>query len=260
MRILFLGEYTEKAKELHTLVKNQYPQFLIEEQPELIIVAGGDGSIIRAVHKEMSKNIPFFGVGKGTLNFLMNDIKDFEELIESNFYNLGILETKCIEETRCIEVNIVKSNGETYTYQSVNEVALGGTIMGYHTFSLTTEDNSYENHSFKSEKIVISSPLGSTAYHYNNDGVIIPDLSYPIYGVTSGVGPKDEKLNMFVKEQNIELKIKFTRDICYVFVDGINMIDFEVGDKIILTPGKTIRLSFLDKKGFRIKRLNRGKC
>jgi NAD kinase len=256
MKILFMDAHTEKAKELYSIIERKYPMFLTEENPELILVAGGDGSMIRAIHKEISKNVPFFGIGKGTLNFLMNEIDDIEELINSNFKSVDF----GIEETKCVEVTIIKKNGQIFNYQSVNEVVLGGTVMGYHTFSFSTEDMAFNNHILKSEKFVVSTPLGSTAYHYNNEGVIIPDLSYPIYGVTTGVGPKDEKLNIFVKEQKIELEITFTRDICYLFVDGINTIDFEVGDKVILTPGQTIRLAFLDKKGFQIKRLNRSNC
>lgn len=256
MKILFMEAHTDKAKELQSFISNNYPQLLTEKNPEVIFVAGGDGTMIRAIHKEISRNIPFFGIGKGTLNFLMNEVSNIEEIINSDFNSVNF----GIEETKCVEVTIVKKNGEVFKYQSVNEVVLGGTVMGYHTFSFSTEDMAFNNHLLKSEKFVVSTPLGSTAYHYNNEGIIIPDLSYPIYGITTGVGPKDEKLNLFVKEQKIELEINFTRDICYVFVDGLNKIEFEIGDKVILTPGQIVRLAFIDKKGFQIKRLNRSHC
>lgn len=257
MKILFIGNHTDKAKDLYDYISKNHPETLTEENPDYIVVAGGDGSMLRAIQKEMNRGVPFFGIGKGTLNFLMNDIEDPSFLFKENF-SFENIETFGIEKTKCIEVSIIKKDGTIETYQSANDIVVGGTIMGYHTFNLTTNDKVLDNYSFKSEKVCFSTPLGSTAYHANNNGMIIPDLSYPVIGITTGVGPLELQLNKLVKEQEITLELPFTRDECFVFIDGINRTTFEIGDKVVLKPGKKIKIAFLDKQAFQVKRLKSG--
>ena len=45
----------------------------IEEKENYIEAKGGDGTLIKAIHKFKDKNKPFFGIAAGTFNFMMND-------------------------------------------------------------------------------------------------------------------------------------------------------------------------------------------
>lgn len=257
MKILFIGNHTEKAQELRKFIENEYPEMLSEQNPDYIFVAGGDGSMLRAIHKEMSRNVPFFGIGLGTLNFILNDVDNIKELLNPSF-SFESIESFGIEKTKSMEIKLIKNNGDEKIFQAVNEMVLGGTVMGYPTFKITSNDHTLNNYIIRTEKLCLSTPLGSTAYHYNNGGVIIPELNYPIYGLTSGTGTPSSKLNRFIKEQEIVFEIEYTRDPCFIFSDGIEKVLFEVGDKIIVKPGKKIKLAFLDKEAFQIKRLNIG--
>lgn len=44
-----------------------------EHQPNLILVLGGDGTMLRAIRQHWRKHIPFLGVNYGTVGFLLND-------------------------------------------------------------------------------------------------------------------------------------------------------------------------------------------
>ena len=51
------------------------------DQADLIIVIGGDGSMLHALHNYMHLDIPFYGINAGSVGFMMNKfhIENFKE-------------------------------------------------------------------------------------------------------------------------------------------------------------------------------------
>ncbi len=58
------------------LIAERFPRFLKEENPEVILVAGGDGAMHHVTKKFPHYQGIYLGKGLGTLNFLMNEIAD----------------------------------------------------------------------------------------------------------------------------------------------------------------------------------------
>ena len=48
------------------------------EDPELIVVAGGDGTMLRAIREHWRRRIPFYGINTGHLGFLLNDSRGID--------------------------------------------------------------------------------------------------------------------------------------------------------------------------------------
>lgn len=50
----------------------------VDEDPEVIVVVGGDGTMLRAIREHWRRRLPFFGLNTGHLGFLLNDRSDLE--------------------------------------------------------------------------------------------------------------------------------------------------------------------------------------
>lgn len=44
------------------------------DDPELIVVIGGDGTMLRAIREHWRKRVPFYGINAGHIGFLLNDV------------------------------------------------------------------------------------------------------------------------------------------------------------------------------------------
>ncbi|MFO7564469.1 MAG: NAD(+)/NADH kinase, partial [Enhygromyxa sp.] len=102
MRIKYIKSSDKRAKEFNEFIESKYPHILSTKQPELILIAGGDGAMMHAIRKYNEMDIPFFGVAKGTFNFLMNEIKNegsFLEKLLSGKIKMFFQETQTIQVT-----------------------------------------------------------------------------------------------------------------------------------------------------------------
>lgn len=46
----------------------------VHDDPELIVVIGGDGTMLRAIREHWRRRVPFYGINVGHLGFLLNDV------------------------------------------------------------------------------------------------------------------------------------------------------------------------------------------
>lgn len=251
MKYLFIGNYTEKAKKIHYIIHNKYPSFLTEEDPDIILVAGGDGSMLHAIKKYAYLKKPFVGIGSGTLNFLMNN-STIETILESNF---DIIKTKMIKAT---------ING--MSFNAVNEISIGGGFMDYHEFILNSD--SFDNHRFKGQGLMVSTPLGSTAINYNNGGQIIPSLDLPLWSITSCISEKSKSFKKLIESKDLKITLGKQKGLYFfsgerrviessrLFIDGgTDIVELVEGDEVFISEGDEVQLGFLSKKEFELKRL-----
>lgn len=57
----------------------QFAPYAAPNDPNLIVVIGGDGTMLHAIHNYWRRRVPFFGVNAGHYGFLLNDAKDIPE-------------------------------------------------------------------------------------------------------------------------------------------------------------------------------------
>lgn len=253
MRILYRGNYTPKSKELFDFVSREYPEYITEENPELILVAGGDGTMLRSIHHLGHLNVPFFGIGLGTLNFLMNDIYQLDNFFK-NIQNIKFEVVKA----NSLQVSVSRDDDIVFSSFATNDIMLGNGIMDYHNFLINSTDHSFKNTVVNGQSIIVSTAIGSTAISYNNDMNVIPSLNLDLLAFSTVLSKKDEAIKKFVRgNQEIYIDIYSKRQECLLFVDGDSKVfHLKENDKVILTRGKEIRFAFINYDDFELKRLS----
>ena len=139
---------------------------------DLIIVVGGDGSLLNAAHAVVDQQLPVLGINRGGLGFL-TDINPSE--LEQQIGE--ILDGQFDEEERFLLHADIERDGVIETQQdALNEVVLyAGDVARMIEFEV------YVNHQFvysqRSDGLIIATPTGSTAYALSGGGPIVhPEL------------------------------------------------------------------------------------
>jgi len=141
---------------------------LKKKKIDLLFVLGGDGFMLRVLHKAMNTNVHFFGVNCGTNGFLLNNPKylfenDLESLIKnSQKYIINPLKAK-----------IISSNGVVKITHAINEISLlRSTHNTSHIKILIDDEERLDN--LIGDGIIAATPVGSTAYNLSLNGPILP--------------------------------------------------------------------------------------
>ena len=155
--------YIEETSEYKnsSLVSLKYNDFV--SKIDLIIVFGGDGTLLRAARNYLEHNIPILGINMGTVGFLTDiKIEDFESVIKD------VLVGNCEIEERNL---VCASFGNNKVY-GLNEIVIhSGAYTQLMRYRLSVNEKIvYEQ---RSDGLIIATPTGSTAYALSAGGPII---------------------------------------------------------------------------------------
>ena len=134
---------------------------------ELVIVVGGDGTILHAAHSLIQKEIPLLGINLGRLGFLA-DISPNE--IEKQ---LGqILAGDYIEEQRVVlNASLIRDGESLATCCAINDVVVHAKQM-VRMIELETRVNNKHVNTLRADGFIVATPTGSTAYALSGGGPI----------------------------------------------------------------------------------------
>ena len=76
LRCLIVAD--ERNTESHQVAAPVEP--FVSDDPNLIVVIGGDGTMLRAIREHWRRRVPFYGINTGHLGFLLNDSRDIDFL------------------------------------------------------------------------------------------------------------------------------------------------------------------------------------
>ncbi len=142
-------------------------------QEDLIIVVGGDGSLLSAARMAIKVNVPVIGINRGRLGFL-TDISPQD--IETQL--AGILNGEYSEERRFLLQSLIHDQESTYFQgDALNDVVLS---RGKETHLIEFDvyiNNQFVSH-YRADGLILSTPTGSTAYALSAGGPIMhPQLN-----------------------------------------------------------------------------------
>ena len=164
MKFHFIASENPEAKESLKVLIKRYDQTKLELS-DVIIAIGGDGMLLKALRNSIEKNKPVFGLNKGNVGFLMNEL---------SFDNLeNRIQTARKVKMHPLFMSAHKINGNIFTELAVNEVSiLRQTHQAAHL--KITVDKKERLNELVCDGILVSTPIGSTAYNLSARGPIIP--------------------------------------------------------------------------------------
>lgn len=211
---------------------------------DLLLVIGGDGTILRAVRELHDFSIPIFSVNRGTVGFMAEaEIDEAQELLPAILNGSGVLEERGI-----IQVRGVRDGQEFVSGFALNEAVIAqGTIA--RLVDLQTRVNGEELTTFNADGLIVSTPTGSTAYSLAAGGPIVhPTLQGTIL---TPINPHSfaQKPIVIPSHQTVEIMVsapphKFRDTEVILTMDGQKYIPLQDGD-IISCVGSSDTVKFL---------------
>jgi len=213
----------------------------ITETSEIIIAKGGDGTLLKAINLFAYKKKAFFGVAKGTENFLMNPEDTVSDNPKYKKFNRIKIKVNYIEN---IQGYVTELNE---TFMAFNDVMIGGDMNAWITFNVHDADKIIGK--FKGGGIIISTAQGSTGINRNNGGSIMP-LNSNQWFIT---GDKtDRKISVPIEPKRTSISVE-SRTPVTVWIDGQNHIIQNV-KSIEISKGDQVQVVFNDYDEFKKKR------
>ena len=182
------------AKRLEKLYGNVPP-----EKADCIVALGGDGLMLQAMHRFMSTSIPVYGMNRGTVGFLMNDFSELK-LRE----RLRAAERTTIHPLRMVATT---ADGEKRSAIAFNEVSLLRQRHQAAKIHISIDGRSRLNELI-CDGLLLSTPVGSTAYNLSAYGPILP-IGAPLLALTpiSAFRPRRWRGAILPRTAHVKLEI-----------------------------------------------------
>ena len=223
--ILFLEKTINKFENLHK----------IDEEKTLILSIGGDGTLIstcREIAKIGFKNLNVLGVYDGTLGFL-TDIK----INNLNEFFIDFLKGKYeIKKPLMLEISLKNSKNEIKLIAFNDLVLSRSAVLSMSKVDAYLDDEYFNT--YYGDGVIVSSPVGSTAYNMSANGPII----YPMSKVFCITPICAHSLTQRPLVLPAEYKLKFKNagnSKVSIIIDGQNAFDMSKFDEVVVRLGDT---------------------
>lgn len=202
---------------------------------DLIIVVGGDGSVIDASEYAIRNDIPILGVNLGKVGYLTEVEVDKLDVLEKLFTSDYSITEKML---LCVELDDDSSPCDRY---AVNDITISRDSF-VHIADLGVEDSIGNVLKLRADGLILATPQGSTAYSFSSGG---PILAHDVASILlTPVSPHSFFNRSVIFNSSEVIKItNFGTSALNVFVDGRCVFD--------LLPGKSCRVN-KSEKSFRV--------
>jgi len=215
-------------------------------EPKLVIVLGGDGTMLAAARIFASSGTPILGVNLGFLGFLTEiRLGDLYATLEGWCSNCHTLDPRAM-----LHASLWRGGEETSAYEALNEVVVSkGDIARMGDFAVEMDGKTVAR--FRADGVIVSTPTGSTAYTLAANGPILtPDVNAL---VVTPICPHLLTLRPLVVrgEASILVRVEGVPSNCLLTVDGQQAVNLELGDEIRCHRSEnTVNLVRLNESGF----------
>lgn len=195
---------------------------------DLILVLGGDGTMLRAFQNYGHLQVPFLCINFGTVGFLSSMEPEeltryWKKIIEGNYE---------LDERSVLKLSIKKKDHEVISLYALNDVVVRTTNLHVSRQNLKVDDKELFN--YIGDGIIISTSTGSTGYALSaGGGIVDPRLDCMVLQPICSHSALLETM-VFSMDHELEVTSK-DRKACQIFVDGMESIAINMDDSITVS-------------------------
>ncbi|HTW57665.1 MAG TPA: NAD(+)/NADH kinase [Terriglobales bacterium] len=194
---------------------------------DLVVVLGGDGTLLSAARVTAASDVPLLGVNLGSLGFLT------EVPLESLYPMLEAIEQGHAEVERrtLMHCDLLRGDEVRGSYLVFNDAVVNKTALA--------RLNTYDLHidkafvaSYRADGMIVATPTGSTAYSLSAGGpVLMPSVKA---FVITPVAPHSLTHRPLVVPDSVEIEIllRSEEEVAYLSLDGRPGLDLSDGDRV----------------------------
>ena len=209
------------------------------ENTSLMVVVGGDGTILRAIRAISPFNVPVVGIKMGKVGFMaelnpeeaISRLPEFLSFISQENQSETAIR---VEERMMIEANIMPSSGTQprITVHALNDITVG-TSKAARLVELKASVNRVHLTNYRADAVIISTATGSTGYALSAGGpIVFPEAQMMILQpVAAHTGLRDGLI--LAPDSLIELEASDGYQ-ASISADGFVDSVLESGEKVII--------------------------
>ena len=165
-KLAVISSATPAAREAETILREQH-EFVPLDQADAVIVLGGDGHLLQTLHQllENRRDIPAYGMNRGTVGFLMNNWEQGELL--NRLARAKSFSVKPLTAT------VTTVSGQSFTLPAINEVSLLRETRQTAKIEVSVNGRPVIPELI-CDGVLVATPAGSTAYNLSANGPILP--------------------------------------------------------------------------------------
>ena len=194
---------------------------------DLAIVFGGDGSILRAARRLRGAEVPVVGVNMGKLGFLA-ELSEAE--LRENLDDILSGKHKPVRRLM-LQVTVERKGAVQGPYLALNDVVLRHSLPTHMlTFCLSVNGEQATN--YNGDGLIISTPVGSTAYSLSAGGpILVPGVDCL---VATPICPHSLANRSIVLASSSELRLSLLNPLQQA------QLTFDGQETLAITPGDTV--------------------
>ena len=200
---------------------------LPKHKPNLVIVLGGDGTLLAAARAFARTTTPILSVNLGSLGFLTEiPLSDLYPTLEAWCNNCAEIEVRSMMHAEHIRDGKVLRN-----WDALNDVVVAkGTIARMGDYSV--EIDSQLVATFRADGVIVSTPTGSTAYNLAANGpIVMPSVNAM---VVTPICPHLLTIRPIVTpgESTVSVHVVGVPNEIYLTVDGQEAVPLQLDDYV----------------------------
>lgn len=202
---------------------------------DLMLVMGGDGTILRVLSKMTDFSAKFFGINMGHLGFLsevppVHAEKTLDKLFAGKF---------TVDKRMMLAIDHYRGGKKVGSFHALNEVAISqGTLS--RLISLKTKVDGRKLANFSADGLLVATPTGSTAYSLSAGGPIVHPSLHAI--ILTPICPHsfNQKPIVIPDNKKVEIKVDSDYEQINLTVDGQRNVKLKNDDIIKISKNGTL--------------------